>query len=542
MSTAGGWASWRAPRESRTDILIVGGGLGGCAAAMAATALGKRVILTEPTDWLGGQLTAQTVPPDEHRHIERLPLSCTFRYHRLRSSIRQYYRDHYPVKRFARANPFLDPGGCWVSYLCCEPRVALAVLEQMMAYARVTGLLDVRFRRAPAAIEMDGDHVRAVTLRHLETGDTEVVQAAYVLDATELGDLLPLAGVEYVTGAESQDETGEPHAVNGPPRPDDVQAFTWCLALSYDPDGDHVIERPAQYEYWSTFVPQLTPPWPGRLLDWTTSDPMTLKPKRWVLFPEDDDDPYRSLWLYRRIVSSSLYDAPVRPCDVTLVNWPQNDYFMGNIIDQPDDVVARHLEAARQLSLSLVYWLQTEAPRPDGGVGYPGLYLRPDIVGTEDGLAKQPYIREARRIRAEFTITEQYVLQTADAAAEPTRAGETVGIGCWHSIDLHPTTGGRNYIDFATPPLRIPLGALIPIRVENLLPACKNIGTTHITNGGYRVHAVEWTIGEIVGLLTAFCLERKCAPRQVRVSESLLAEFQALLRDEGVIQDWRPLP
>ncbi|HTG51096.1 MAG TPA: FAD-dependent oxidoreductase, partial [Gemmatimonadales bacterium] len=172
----------------------------------------------------------------------------------------------------------------------------------------------------------------------------------------------------------------------------------------------------------------------------------------------------------------------------------------------------------------------------------PGLYLRPDIVGTADGLAKQPYIREARRIRAEFTITEQYVQLPADADAEVTRPGETVGIGCWHSIDLHPTTGGRNYIDFGTPPLRIPLGALIPIRVENLLPACKNIGTTHVTNGGYRVHAVEWSIGEIAGLLTAFCLERKCVPRQVRASESLRSEFQELLREEGVVQDWRPLP
>ena len=345
-----------------------------------------------------------------------------------------------------------------------------------------------------------------------------------------------------MTGAESQDETGEPHAVSGPPRPDDVQAFTWCLALSYDPDGEHVIERPAQYDRWSTFMPRLTPAWPGRLLDWTTSDPMTLEPRRWVLFPEEHEDPYRSLWLYRRIVSSTLYDAPVKPCDVTLVNWPQNDYFLGSIIDQPDAVVAQHLEAARQLSLSLVYWLQTEAPRPDGGIGYPGLYLRPDIVGTPDGLAKQPYIREARRIRAEFTVTEQYVGSEADAEPAPARPGEEVGIGCWHSIDLHPTTGGRNYIDFGTPPLRIPLGALIPIRVENLLPACKNIGTTHVTNGGYRVHAVEWSIGEIAGLLAAFCLERTCVPRQVRASESLRSEFQRLLRDEGVVQDWRPLP
>jgi FAD dependent oxidoreductase len=53
-------------------------------------------------------------------------------------------------------------------------------------------------------------------------------------------------------------------------------------------------------------------------------------------------------------------------------------------------------------SLSLLYWMQTEA-------GWKGLRLRPDIVGTEDGLAKYPYIREPRRIQAEFTALEQHV-------------------------------------------------------------------------------------------------------------------------------------
>jgi len=68
------------------------------------------------------------------------------------------------------------------------------------------------------------------------------------------------------------------------------------------------------------------------------------------------------------------------PHEVTLVNWPQNDYWEGNIIDKPQDEIDRYLEEARQLSFSLFYWLQTEAPRPGGGRGYPGLYLRPDIV------------------------------------------------------------------------------------------------------------------------------------------------------------------
>lgn len=66
-------------RSVKADVLIVGGGLGGCAAALAATEAGRSVLLTEPTDWIGGQLTQQAVPPDEHRWIERCGASIVSR-------------------------------------------------------------------------------------------------------------------------------------------------------------------------------------------------------------------------------------------------------------------------------------------------------------------------------------------------------------------------------------------------------------------------------------------------------------------------------
>ena len=47
---------------------------------------------------------------------------------------------------------------------------------------------------------------------------------------------------------------------------------------------------------------------------------------------------------------------------------------------------------------------------------------------------------------------------------------------------------------------------------ENLLPAAKNIGTTHITNGCYRLHPVEWNIGEVAGALAANCLDQRIRP------------------------------
>ncbi|MEW6360462.1 MAG: FAD-dependent oxidoreductase [Planctomycetota bacterium] len=522
-------------RESKTDILIIGGGLGGCAAAMAAAELSYRVILTEETDWLGGQVTSQAVPCDEHAQIEEH--GCTARYRRFRNGVRQYYRDHYPLLPEAKADPRLNPGKGNVSRISCEPRVALAVLDQMTAYPRMTGRLQVRLRRKPIAAETDGDRISAVHVRNLETGDTEVLTAPFILDATELGDLLSLAGVEYVVGAEAQSETGEPHAA-AEADPNNVQCLTWCLAMAYDPDGNHVIAKPGQYDFWHDDRPALRPkPWPGPMLSWTYCHPMILDPRTACLFPEPGKP---SFWLYRRIVCKDHYPADAAPHEATILNWPQNDYFKTSIIDQPEDVTARALDEARQLTLSLLYWLQTEAPRPDGGAGYPGLYPRPDMTGAADGLAKYPYIRESRRIKAAFTITENHVGKEARAAVGKTAAeqfDDSVGVGYYH-IDLHPSTGGDNYIDFASLPFQIPLGALLPVCAENLLPACKNIGATHVTNGCYRLHPVEWGIGEAAGILAAFCLQRKAAPRQVREKAELLRDFQSLLRAQGVELEW----
>jgi hypothetical protein len=117
---------------------------------------------------------------------------------------------------------------------------------------------------------------------------------------------------------------------------------------------------------------------------------------------------------------------------------------------------------------------------------------------------------------------------------------DSVGVGSYR-IDLHPSTNGVNYIDISSLPFQIPLGALIPERVENLLPASKNIGTTHITNGCYRLHPVEWNIGEAAGAVAAFCLVRSVRPRQVRQDTKLLGEFQKFVQTQGIEIGWPKL-
>jgi hypothetical protein len=529
-------------RELRADVVIIGGGTGGCAAALAAARAGARVILTEETDWVGGQLTSQAVPPDEHPWIESF--GATRLYRRFRDGVRDYYRRHYPLTADARAAEHLNPGNGGVSKLCHEPRVALAVLRDLLAPHLSGRGIVLLTEHKPVAADVDGDRVRAVTVRDLRAGRDVVLTAPYFLDATELGDLLPLTKTEYVVGAESQKDTGEPHAA-AEARPANQQAFTCCFAMDHLDGEDHTIDKPAEYDSWLKYVPELKPAWPGPLLSWHMSEPITLKERKVTFDPTGPGAGGMNLWLYRRIADRKNFKERTYRGDVTLVNWPQNDYWLGNLIDVSAEEAARHLKRARQLSLSLLYWMQTEAPRPDGKAGWKGLRLREDLVGTDDGLAKYPYVRESRRVRAEFTVLEQHVGTDArmkvtgqkrdEVTAE--RFADSVGVGSYR-IDLHPSSGGDNYIDVSSLPFQIPLGALLPRRVENLLPACKNLGVTHITNGCYRLHPVEWNIGEAAGALAAFCLRRKEPPRQVRKDKKLLADFQAALRGEGVELDW----
>ncbi len=525
-------------KELKANLVIIGGGLAGCAAALAAARNDLRVIMTEETDWIGGQLTAQAVPPDENQWIETH--GGTRSYQELRTRIREYYRRNFPLTEAARGKKELNPGSGDVSRLCHEPRVALAVLNEMLAPFVASSRVQILLRHVPVSAATQGDKVEAVRVRSLESGNEFNLIAPYFADATETGELLPLTKTEYVTGAESQKETGELHA-KPEAEPQNMQAFTCCFAMEYLPGEDHTIEQPREWEFWRDYVPPIKPPWTGKLLDLVACDPRNLKPRKMGFDPVAATGYFR----YRRIVDRKHFTVGTYAGDVSLVNWPQNDYLPGNPFECAPDVAAKHIASAKQLSLSLLYWLQTRCPRPDGGEGWPGLRLRQDIVGTEDGLAKYPYIRESRRIRAEFTVLEQHVGADARAALLGQPADkvvaesfpDSVGIGSYR-IDLHPSTGGDNYIDVASLPFQIPLGALVPRRVENLLPACKNLGVTHITNGCYRLHPVEWNIGEAAGALAAFCTTKKCAPREVRAKPAFLKEFQGQLTDQGVRLTW----
>ncbi|WP_202077430.1 FAD-dependent oxidoreductase [Caldalkalibacillus salinus] len=512
------------------DIIIIGGGIGGCSAALAAAKSGKKVIVTEETKWIGGQLTSQAVPPDEHRWIEQF--GCTQTYRQFRDRVRAYYKREYPLTSDARREQRLNPGNAWVSRIAHEPRVALNVIETMLAPYMSNGTITILKQHKMIDAEVEKDHILSVTVRDMVQKQRKILVGSYFLDATEIGDVLPHAGVEYVTGAESQEQTGEPNAHSGEAKPLDMQSITHCMAVDYVEGGDFTIEKPEQYDFWKDYQASFLD---HKQLSWYGPDASTGESRPFSMFPGDSSAP--SLWDYRRLIDPTNFEADFFEGGISILNWPQNDYWLGPVYEVDEEERERHLYGAKQLTLSLLYWLQTEAPREKGGYGYPGLRPRGDIVGTDDGLALHPYIRESRRIKAEHTVLEQHINADVRGDKGIKHVPDSVGVGSYW-IDLHPTVETNRLFFAPSYPFEIPLGSMIPIRVENLIPAAKNIGVTHLTNGCFRLHPVEWNIGEAAGYLAAYALEHGRTPREIYHDEETLSTFQSFIVSEGIEIKW----
>ncbi|MDI4632415.1 FAD-dependent oxidoreductase [Pelomonas sp. V22] len=501
----------------RCEIAVIGASLGGVLAAWAAASAGRRVVLVAEHPWLGGQMTAQGVPPDEHRLIEHGGASRS--YQQFRAAIRaQYLNTPGFVDRTAMTEG-CNPGDGWVSRLCFEPQLAADYFERLLAPLVDSGLLQILRGAAPAAAHRSGRRIELVSLR-----DGRELVAGYFLDATDTGALLKLAGLPYRLGKEARSEFGEtlaPEVAN----PLDQQPVTHVIALRRHARPGPVIAAPVSYAFWRAHH---LPHYGHALLsDWIPGSAPG-ESRQFKLFASSDpQDPCLDLWRYRRVVAShQWHDARD---EVSLINWAQNDYGLHPLLDGP--VPEAEVEAAaRELSLCLLHWLQTEAPRTDGGQGHPELQPATDMLGSADGLAQQVYVRESRRIVGLTCLAQQDVQQ-------PMQRTNSVGIA-WYMMDMHPTCVSSQGLNAHVQPFELPLGCFVPADCDNLLPACKNLGVSHLVNACTRVHPAEWLIGEVAGSLAAFALQQDLTPTQIHADAASVARFRARLTEQGIPQHW----
>lgn len=510
------------PAIETCDVLVVGGSTGGTSAALAAAQAGMHVCVTEETSWLGGQMTSQGVSEfDENRYIETA--GGTASYYQLRNGIRKYYRDHFTLSLLGKSERFFNPGNCWVSALCFQAPVALHVLDSMLKPYEQKGLLRVFLRTKAASVSMSGNRIESVLAYQFSTHKWFQFHARYFLDATDIGELLPLAGAEYVTGAESRSLTGEPNARSGAGDPNDDQSFTYSFVLARVPHNHQLVPKPAGYAANKKAQPYTL------TLDYGHGKFLT-----YGVFTKRPGTP-GSFWAYRRLVAPQNFVGPHAPGDIALINWPGNDYCGPALLSTNPLAQAEQLRRAKLLALGLAYWLQNDVPRDGGGKGYPDLRLATSELGSADGLSLYPYIRESRRIRAVETIREQDISDLYQKGPRSRWFPNSVGIG-FYPIDIHSCS--KKDFTSGTKPFQLPAGALVPVRIQNLLAASKDIGTTHITNGAYRLHPIEWAIGEAAGWLAALAVESGRTPQEIVNDAQLTSRLQLDLVDHGAPLYW----
>lgn len=533
-------------------ILIVGGSTAAYSAALAALQSGAKVCWVQPQLVLGGQYTAQalsasddaplTTPksliPSANQDPQQLDNGELFSLSRTQRELRDRMRTLQPVE----GQPLYNPGGGWVSHFAVTPVAAAIAFNQGVEPYLTSGQLTLIPLADPIQVlveEPSGEYrrVRGVLFQDRETGAQFTVMGKVVIEATDLGDVLELGGIESRVGQESRSETGEA-ILPEEPRPLCQQAFTFCAVVARTQDRAQEIPAPLGYgaepwldpaEFTDTFWVKSQGQWQGR----SFFDPSGIfRYRRLLRVREDAQSPQSHLG------------------DVSVMNWgtspldPENrpnaplgcgnDYRFGALTGVSRAERDRHIQQGRDRAQAYLHFLQTRNR---------DLVARGDLTWTVDGIALEPYIREARRGVALTTIRHEDVsTQFFPGAARARSFSDSVGIGQYHYLDFHPSLE-PGHVDLGTAgnrslPFTIPLGALIPLRTDGLILSAKSIGTTHITNSAYRMHPIEWAIGEAGGYLAAFALREGVALREVAKETRLLRKFQGELARQGVPLFW----
>ena len=226
----------------KTEIAVLGASLGGVLAAWSAARAGCQVLLVAEHDWLGGQMTAQGVPPDEHRLIEHGGASRS--YQDFRAAIRAHYLASPGFTDRTAMTEGCNPGDGWVSRLCFEPPLAADYFERLLASFVASGQMTILRGARPAAAQRTGRRIEWVTLQ-----DGSHISADYFLDATDTGALIKLGGLPYRLGKEARAEFGEALAPEMAD-PLDQQPVTQVIALRRQAKPGPVCPAPARYAFW----------------------------------------------------------------------------------------------------------------------------------------------------------------------------------------------------------------------------------------------------------------------------------------------------
>ncbi len=441
-----------------TDVLVIGGGSSGVAAALSSAREGAETTLLEEGPWLGGMLTAAGVSAVDGN--TKLP-----------SGIWGEFRDSL-INRYG-SKKALQTG--WVSNHLFEPSVGNQIFQNMV---KNQPLLKPYFGAKVIAIEKKE---KGWKIEFSSSNQTFTLFAKIVIDATELGDIAARVGIPYDIGMDSRQAYGEDIA---PEKENDViQDLTYVMILK-DHAKDMTIEKPEGYD-------------PEVFYCASESDHCKMGEKmNRTLWPKD------SLLSYGRLPNGKV-----------MINWPinGNDYYT-NAIEQTEEERHQSFEKAKLKSLQFLYYLQTE-------LGFNTYGLVDDEFPTDDGFPLIPYHRESRRIHGITTLTVNHIAQPYDQQQALYRTGIAVGdYPVDHHHASHPDAENLPELHFyPVPSYNLPMGCLLPQSIDDFIVAEKSISVTNIVNGTTRLQPVVLQIGQAAGAIAALSIKENLSPAKVSV-------------------------
>ena len=449
------------------DVLVVGGGTAGTAAAVEASRDGRRVLLLEETPWLGGMLTAAGV-------------SCIDGNYNLRSGFFGEFTDSLAL-RYGGWEA-LKTG--WVSDINFEPHVGEEIFENIAAgcspfltVMKETRLLSLNRAGGVWEAEIEGRDAR------------RLVRAKVVIDATELGDIAAMCGIPSHIGMDSSSDTGEsiaPAEANGT-----VQDMTYVAVLKdFGPDADVRIPEPSGYDR-SAYVN-------------SCQNPLN-----------DNPNPARVLWPAANMIGYGRL-----PGGKYMINWPieGNDYYAQTVsLDRAARDSVYNL--AKNFTLGFVYFIQNE-------LGYKNLGIADDEFPTSDGLPFYPYFRESRRIEGEAFLTVDAVAAPYDYPVPYYRTGVAAGD---YAVDHHhfrnPDYQSLPDLHFyPIPSFNVPAGVMLPKDCDGILVTEKSVSVSNLINGATRLQPVVMQLGQTAGAWAALSVKVGCELREIplRVLQEIL--------------------
>lgn len=514
-------------------ILIVGGSTAAYSAALTALKYSQlEVYLVQPRHIVGGQFTTQGLPAsDDGDLLQQVATDDTIAGERFAISqsqrqFRQRQRQLQPVQGETVANP----GGGWVSPLCTTPAVAATALNDAIA----PFLNQNRLKLIPHAVPIqvlktnsaERDRITGVVFRDTQRNHTFTISGTVIIEATDLGDLLELGNIPSHIGQESRQQTNE-QILPTVPHPECQQSFTYSVAVERVAGRGQLMAAPTT-DY-------------GR--DPFTTTYYKKSGGEWKLLGFYHDF---GTFRYRRITRQQPAEKKISDGDITVLNWGVsydptgnlycgNDYRPGYLVGADPATRQRYLREGYSRARAYVRYLQMN--------GLAELQPRGDAMWSSDGIALDPYIREARRGQALTTIRHEDVAEVFfPNTARATCFDDSVGIGDYHYIDLHGNDA-RGHVApsgalLLAKPFSLPLGALVPRQTDGLILSSKSIGTTHLTNAIYRMHPIEWAIGEASGFLAVFTIWTGLQPREVAQDMRMVRKLQGFLTRNRIPIFW----